>query len=84
MDQKQLAIGIAVEKEHSTNLEIRKTIALDHLAEDPMYYTKLVKSGIVDEKEALEEQLDGYKKIIDAAKDLLDQKKKEHTMTRKH
>ena len=54
VDQKQLSIGIAVEKEHSSDIEIRKMIALDHLAEDPMYYSKLVKSGIVDEKEALD------------------------------
>jgi len=58
VDKKQLEIGIAVEKEHSSNIEIRKKIALDHLAEDSNYYTKLIKSGVVDEKEAL----DLYKK----------------------
>ncbi len=39
--QKQLDMGLEVEKEHDENLEIRKQIAMDHLVEDPEYYTKL-------------------------------------------
>jgi hypothetical protein len=35
--------GIAVEMEHTTDREIAKEIALDHLFEDPKYYTKLSK-----------------------------------------
>ena len=39
----QLKIGIKVEKEHTdSNIEAAK-IALDHLVEDPQYYTKLKK-----------------------------------------
>lgn len=30
-----------------------KEIAIDHLSEDPKYYTKLIKAGLVDEKPAL-------------------------------
>jgi len=33
--------GISVEMEHTTDREIAKEIALDHLYEDPKYYTKL-------------------------------------------
>src|SRR5210317_1653936 len=35
--------GISVEMEHTTDREIAKEIALDHLYEDPKYYTKLLK-----------------------------------------
>ena len=33
--------GISVEMEHTTDREVAKEIALDHLYEDPKYYTKL-------------------------------------------
>jgi hypothetical protein len=35
--------GIGVEMEHTTDREVAKEIALDHLFEDPKYYTKLSK-----------------------------------------
>jgi len=35
--------GYAVEREHTTDVEIAKEIALDHLYEDPNYYSKLTK-----------------------------------------
>lgn len=41
VDAKELDMGIEVEKEHTNNIEKAKTIALQHLAEDPKYYTKL-------------------------------------------
>ena len=50
---KQLELGVAVESEHADNKEVAKEIALDHLWEDPEYYTKLVKAGLVDEPPAL-------------------------------
>jgi len=50
---KQLEVGIAVEREHTTDVNKAKEIALDHLSEDPAYYTKLIKSGLVDEPEAI-------------------------------
>ncbi len=37
----QLVKGIKVEMEHTDDIEIAKEIAMDHLAEDPNYYTKL-------------------------------------------
>ena len=42
-DPKELAVGIKLEMEHTTNPEWSKKIALDHIAEIPDYYTRLVK-----------------------------------------
>ncbi len=41
VDQNQLQMGIKIEKEHTKDPQLAKEIALDHLAEDPKYYTKL-------------------------------------------
>lgn len=41
--KQQLQIGIDVEKEHTTDHDVAKEIALDHLMELPDYYTKLKK-----------------------------------------
>lgn len=41
VDPKQLEMGIKVELEHTGDKDVAKEIALDHLAEDPKYYTKL-------------------------------------------
>lgn len=41
VDPAELARGIEVELEHTKNRRLAKEIALDHLAEDPRYYTKL-------------------------------------------
>jgi len=54
LSKKELIVGILIEKEHTDDLKIALEISLDHLSEDPKYYTKLVKSGIVDEKPAIE------------------------------
>lgn len=35
--------GIKVEMEHTTDIEVAKEIAMDHLEEDPEYYEKLEK-----------------------------------------
>jgi len=40
---KELHNGIKTEMEHTTNKQKAKEIAMDHLAEDPKYYTKLKK-----------------------------------------
>jgi len=58
-DQKELDMGIEVEKEHTDDPFIAKEIAKDHLAELPDYYTRLKKMeedgkrelGIKDEEE---------------------------------
>ena len=40
---KQLAKGIKVEQEHTSNIGTAREIALDHLNEIPNYYNKLKK-----------------------------------------
>jgi hypothetical protein len=46
VDPKELKMGIDVEKEHSPNKAIATKVALDHLAEDSAYYTKLAKAKL--------------------------------------
>lgn len=41
LDPKQLEMGIKVEMEHTDDPAVAREIALDHLTEDPKYYTKL-------------------------------------------
>jgi len=54
VDPKQLEVGIKVEKEHTNDIKIAKKIAMDHLSENPSYYSDLISSELVDEPEALE------------------------------
>jgi hypothetical protein len=42
----ELAIGIKIEMEHTDDMEVAKKIAMDHLAENPNYYSDLKSSGI--------------------------------------
>jgi hypothetical protein len=57
IDPKELAMGIAAEKDHEYDKEkmsnsddsLAKTIALRHLKEDPRYYTKLKAAGLEEE-----------------------------------
>lgn len=46
VDTSELKKGISVEMEHTKDPNKAKTIALQHLAEDPKYYTKLSKVGL--------------------------------------
>ena len=41
-DSKQLQAGIEIELEHTSDRNLAKQIAQDHLKEDPKYYTKLL------------------------------------------
>lgn len=43
VDQSELRMGIEVEKEHTSDEDVAKRIALDHLSELDDYYTKLKK-----------------------------------------
>ena len=49
----EFRIGQEVEREHTSTQTQANEIALDHLREDPMYYTKLIQTGVVDEPKAL-------------------------------
>jgi hypothetical protein len=54
--EKQLEKGIAIEGEHGKDKESARRIAMDHLWENPEYYSKLVASGL---EEPIEEGLLG-------------------------
>lgn len=49
VDQNELRMGITTEFEHVNDREKAREIALDHLAENPRYYTILKQSGLADE-----------------------------------
>jgi hypothetical protein len=49
VNTKELSIGVQVEMEHTNDDKIATEIAMDHLTEDPEYYTKLVKAGLTKE-----------------------------------
>jgi hypothetical protein len=53
-NQYELDLGELVEMEHTSDPKIAREIAKDHLAENPHYYSLLMKSGVVDEKEAID------------------------------
>lgn len=45
-DKEELKKGIAHEKEHTGDVALATKIAVDHLIEDPHYYSTLEKSGL--------------------------------------
>lgn len=49
VDPEQLKLGRKVEREHTNNPTTATKIALAHLGEDPKYYAKLDKAGLIDE-----------------------------------
>jgi len=42
----ELEKGMKVEKEHTDSHSVAKEIAMDHLVEDPKYYTKIAKAKL--------------------------------------
>jgi hypothetical protein len=48
----ELAMGVTVEMEHTTDPDIATEIALDHLSENPTYYTDLKHAGLANELDA--------------------------------
>jgi hypothetical protein len=53
--RKELEMGIKIELEHTDNEDMAKEIAMDHLWENPSYYSKLKKSEIEESKEETNE-----------------------------
>jgi len=60
VDPKEFLLGTAVEMEHTTEKPYAQEIALDHLAENPKYYSEMCEDGLVDEPLAL----NAYKKYF--------------------
>jgi hypothetical protein len=54
--RKELEMGIKIELEHTDNEDMAKEIAMDHLWENPSYYSKLKKSEIEESKEEINEK----------------------------
>jgi len=60
-DKEELLIGSQIEMEHTTDNEVARRIALDHLSENPKYYTEMLipaEGGVRIERGA-EDVLDG-------------------------
>lgn len=70
--KEELAIGKIVELEHTDNEDVATKIATDHLKENPKYYSKLIRAGLIDEKNAL--------KYYEEHKDYFDNSLKESKM----
>ena len=49
VNTKELSIGLQVEMEHTNDEKIATEIAMDHLTEDPEYYSKLIAAGLAKE-----------------------------------
>ena len=68
----ELRMGIKVELEHTDDLDKAKKIALDHLAENPFYYTALKLSGIESPSSPKAKYPVAFKKEVTAAVELVD------------
>jgi hypothetical protein len=68
----ELRMGIKVELEHTDDLDKAKKIALDHLAENPFYYTALKLSGIESPSSPKAKYPVAFKKEVIAAVELVD------------
>ena len=55
-DEKELQMGTKIEREHGDDDRLAQKIAMDHLREDPHYYTKLKAAGL--EESALDAEPD--------------------------
>ena len=85
-DPKEMEMGIKTELEHTDDKEKAKEIAMDHLTEDPKYYSKLKGAGLADElEESIRKEIrsiikeyyndEQATKFIDAVLDLLNASK---------
>ena len=73
VNPKELKMGIEVEMEHTNSQAKAKVIALQHLAEDPKYYTKLKSLGLEETVVGNKIECDGCGwswKIVDGGDDL--------------
>ena len=68
----ELRMGIKVELEHTDELDKAKKIALDHLAENPYYYTALKLAGVESPSAPKVKPPVAFKKEVSAAVELVD------------
>lgn len=55
-DPEEIAMGIEVEKEHTNDESEARKIAIDHLKENPKYYSKLRECGLAEKREKSPEE----------------------------
>lgn len=65
---KELAIGVEVELEHTKDTETAAKIAMDHLRENPKYYSELAASGI-EKPSTMQKIKNKLKSFTDPGKD---------------
>jgi hypothetical protein len=68
----ELRMGIKVELEHTDSLDKAKKIALDHLAENPFYYTALKLAGVESPSTPKYKAPVAFKKEVTVAVELVD------------
>lgn len=66
-DPEEIRLGMIVEAEHSSIPAIQRKITLDHLAEDPKYYSKGKAKGLFPELSDISKVCDKDKKKVDKA-----------------
>jgi hypothetical protein len=62
-DPEQLKMGIKVEMEHTKDRRLAREIAMDHLSEDPRYYTKLKK--VHKEHAAMRSDMHSFEELLE-------------------
>ena len=72
INPQELRMGIKVELEHTDELDKAKKIALDHLAENPYYYTALKLAGVESPSAPKVKPPVAFKKEVSAAVELVD------------
>lgn len=64
IDPEQLKMGIEVEKEHTDDPVIARKIAIDHLKEDPKYYTKLATLKLEQQEDPLQDHINSINQFM--------------------
>lgn len=61
-DSEQLKMGIEVEMEHTKDRRLAREIAMDHLSEDPRYYSKLKK---IHKEHAMRSDMHSFEELLE-------------------
>ena len=70
MDPDQLKRGIEVEMEHTDDQAVAEKIAMDHLKEDPEYYSKLDSVGLEEANPGIDPTLEDDFKRLESSKSI--------------
>jgi cytidyltransferase-like protein len=64
IDPEQLKMGMEVEKEHTDDPMVARKIAIDHLKEDPKYYTKLATLKLEQQEDPLQDHINSINQFM--------------------